>query len=297
MDLAEAPALPSWLAESLPFRRKVARIGEHRIHFIDEGDGRPVFLIHGNPTWSFLWRKVIARLRGRKLRLIAPDLFGFGLSDKPRQLEAHSLDAHVATIQALVEGLDLRDAVVVGQDWGGPIGAGVAARTSGRFTAAVFGNTTFLSPRRPLRTTAFHRFSHVPVVSTLCFRGLGFPLPVLHRVQGDRASIGPFERRAYRYPLPRWADRAGILALARMVPSFDGHPSLSVLDEADRWAKGFDRPTALVWGLRDPILGRALNRLRQAMPHAHVTETQAGHFLQEEVPDALADAVLRVSGA
>src|SRR5439155_570410 len=98
----------------------------------------------------------------------------------------HSLDAHVRTVCGLVDALDLKDAILVGQDWGGPIAAGVAAREPARFTAAVFANTTVLAPRRPIKTALFHRIARLPVLSTLLFRGAGFPLPVLGSVQGDR---------------------------------------------------------------------------------------------------------------
>lgn len=295
VDLTEPPKLPDWLAPHLPFRRGGVEVNGHRIHLIDEGEGRPVLLLHGNPTWSFLWRKVISGLRGKGLRLIAPDLFGFGLSDHPPALGAHTLRAHVDTIAALVDALDLRELVLVAQDWGGPIGAGMAARLPERVTAVVLGNTSVLAPRRPLRPSTFHRLSHVPGLSPALFLGLGFPLPVLGRVQGDPRSMGPLERRAYAFPFPRVRDRAGMLALARMVPNRDGHPSLQTLDRTDAWLRAFGGPASLVWGLRDPILGRALKRHREALPHAHVRETQAGHFLQEEVPEILAEEILRVA--
>lgn len=291
----EPPPLPGWLAEHLPFGRRVARVGEHRLHFIDEGEGPAVLLVHGNPTWSFLWRKVIARIASEGVRAIAPDLIGFGLSDKPRRLGAHTLAQHTALVRELVEALDPGALTIVGQDWGGPIAAGLAAATPGRVRAAVFGNTALLLPKRPIRTTAFHRLSHRPVLSHVVFYALGYPIPLMHRVQGDPASIGPLEKRAYRFPLRRFRDRAGPLALARMVPDADDHPSIAPLSVVDRWARSFDGPTTLVWGRKDPILGRAIFRLREAMPHAKVIETDAGHFLQEEVPDTLAREVLALA--
>lgn len=291
----EAPALPDWLAPAMPFARRMARVDGRRMHLVDHGQGRAVLLLHGNPTWSFLWRKVMTRLDAGRFRMVAPDLIGFGYSDQPAEIAAHSLDLHVRTVLALVEALDLKDCILVAQDWGGPIGAGVAARTGSRVTAAVLGNTTVLTPRRPLRTSTFHRLSRVPVVSDLLFRGLGFPLPVLSRIQGDPRSIGPLERRAYALPFRGWAQRAGPLALARMVPDREGHPTLSLLEEGERWARGFRGPAALVWGTKDPILGRAHGRLKEAMPGAELELTSAGHFLQEEVPERIAAAIERVA--
>ncbi|MBW2254835.1 MAG: alpha/beta fold hydrolase [Deltaproteobacteria bacterium] len=289
----EAPPLPSWLAVELPFRRRMAVIDGVRVHFVDEGNGPPVLLVHGNPTWCYLWRKVIHQVTPG-VRVIAPDLVGLGLSDKPRRPAAHQLEMHLETIRALVRALDLRDLTVVGQDWGGPVAAGVGAREPDRVHGVVFANTAVLPPRRPFRTKGFHRFSQLPVVSDLVFRGLNFPLPVLDRVQGDRSSIGRAEKRAYRWPLRRIRDRAAPLGLARMVPDGEDHPSAAVLDEVGAWVEGFRGPAALVWGSRDPILGRALRRLREGIPQAQVVETQAGHFLQEEVPEELAAAILGV---
>ncbi len=288
------PALPSWLEEELPFNRRVFSDGDHGIHFIDEGSGPPILLLHGNPTWSFLWRKVIRILARENVRIIAPDLVGLGLSDKPRDPRVHTLDFHAGRISALVAALDLRDITIAGQDWGGPIIAVMAARNRQRVRGAVFANTAIRVPRRPPRVTAFHRFSHLPLVSDLVFRVFNLPVPVLHLVQGDRSSIGPAERRAYRYPLRAFKDRVAPLALARLVPTSLDSPTLRTLQEAEDWARSFSGPVRLVWGMRDPILGRSINGIKKLFPDAEVAETDAGHFLQEEVPEELAAAVLQV---
>ncbi len=105
----------------MPFNRRVFSDGDHEIHFIDEGGGPPILLLHGNPTWSFLWRKVIRILARENVRVIAPDLVGLGLSDKPRDPRVHTLDFHAGRISALVAALDIHDITIAGQDWGGPI--------------------------------------------------------------------------------------------------------------------------------------------------------------------------------
>jgi haloalkane dehalogenase len=288
------PPLPPWLEKELPFNRRVFADGEHAIHFIDEGDGRPVLLLHGNPTWSYLWRKVIPILARENVRVIAPDLVGLGLSSKPRDLRIHTLDFHAARISSLVEALDLHDITIAGQDWGGPIIAVTAARNRERIRGAVFANTAIRVPTKPPRMTQFHRFSHRPLISDLAFRVFGYPMGTLHLVQGDRSSIGPAERRAYRWPLRRIKDRTAPLALARLVPLSLDSPALQTLQEAEDWARSFTGPVGLVWGMRDPILGRALRGTRELFPDADVVETDAGHFLQEEVPEELADAILGV---
>ncbi len=304
LSWALPPKLPGWLHRTLPFERRAALVDGQLVHFLDhrcaaDALGHPVLLVHGNPTWSFLWREVIRALCGTGVRVIAPDLVGFGLSSKPLSVGWHTLERHVHVVHALVRALGVDHLTVVGQDWGGPIAAAVAARLDaarpGTVTGAVFANTSVLAPRS-FRGTSFHRLARVPVLSDALFRGLGFPLPLLHTAQGDRASLGRLQRRAYWMPFLNPLHRAGPLALARMVPDGPGHPSVAPLERVDAWVRAFPGPLQLVWGTRDPVLGRALGRHVEALPRAHVVETQAGHFLQEEVPQALARAIAEVSG-
>jgi len=300
MPFTAAPPLPGFLAGDLPFERGAWRLeggpdAGRLVHFVDHGPrgARPVVLVHGNPTWSYLWRKVIVRLP--ELRCVAPDLLGLGLSETIG-LDEHSVDRHARAVAELVDALDLAGAVLVGQDWGGPIGAAAAAWAPRRFAGKVFANTAVVLPER-LRGTAFHRFARRPVVSDLAFRLLGFPQNALHKAQGDRSSIRGRTARAYRWPLRGWRRRAAPLALARMVPDGPDHPSVPALRRAEAWALGDAGPTALVWGTRDPVLGRALDRHAAAFPDAPVTRTDAGHFLQEEVPDELAAAIRQLAAA
>lgn len=264
--------------------------------FVDHGpeSAPPVLLVHGNPTWSFLWRAVIGRLDG--FRVIAPDLIGFGTSDKPRSPKAHQLAVHVDRVARLVEALDLRRFVAVGQDWGGPIAAGTGARLPDRLHGFVFGNTAILRPARPFRPKAFHRLSHVPIVSDLVFRGALFPMWALHRTQGDPKSMSWPARAAYLWPFRHVRDRAGPIGLARMIPNAEDHPSTAEMDRIGTFVEGFKGPAAFVWGNRDPVLGRGLRRHLEALPHARVRETDAGHFLQEEVPEEFVDAIRSVRG-
>jgi haloalkane dehalogenase len=256
---------------------------------IDHGDGPAVVMVHGNPTWSFLWRRVIAAL-GPDVRCIAPDLLGFGLSDKLPRPEDHSVELHVETLVAVVDTLGLDDFVLMGQDWGGVLAMGIGMHRSARVRGRVLGNTAVLPPRRPPRATSFHRLSQT-WAGPLGMRAVNGIVHAMPRVQGDPASLDRTARRAYRWPFRSWSDRAGPLGLARMVPSRPGHPSLEPCDAIGQWAEGWSGPTAMVWGRRDPILGRTLRRHRERLDPGYVVTTDAGHFLQEEVPSALADAV------
>ncbi len=293
--MPKAPTLPLFLAAQLSLHRRTYPLREgadagRKLHYVDEGRAkeRPVVLLHGNPTWSFLWRRVIAELEG--LRCVAPDLLGLGLSDRLPRLEDHGVDRHADAVAELVAALDLEEVVLVGQDWGGPIVAGVGARQPERIAGLVLANTAVALPDVP-RGTAFHRFARMPVISDLVFRGLGFPQNAMRFTQADRRSIRGDVARAYRWPLRRRADRVAPLALARMVPDGPDHPSMPALRRGETWATGFRGPVGLVWGVRDPILGRALQRHERAFPHAVVRRADAGHFLQEEVPEVVAEGI------
>lgn len=296
MPFEAAPPLPDWLAAAFPQTRGAYTLERgadagRRLGFVDHGDRQAlaVVLLHGNPTWSFLWRKVIAALP--RLRCVAPDLLGLGLSSILPRIEDHSVDRHADALVELLDALALPRYVLVGQDWGGGMLTAIGRRRPDRVAGVVLANTSVLVPDRP-RGTAFHRFARQPIISDLAFRGLGLPQSMLWLAQGDFRSLlrGP-AARAYRWPLRRRRDRVAPLALARMVPDGPDHPSMAPLRAGQAWIEGFDGPMALVWGMRDPILGRALRRHERAFPRAPVTTTHAGHFLQEQVPRALATAI------
>ncbi|MBC8069248.1 MAG: alpha/beta fold hydrolase, partial [Deltaproteobacteria bacterium] len=262
MPFHPAPPLPARLAALLPWPRASYELGRGRhagreIHYVDAGprDAEAIVMVHGNPTWSLLWRKVIARMPER--RCVAPDLLGFGMSSRLETIEDHSIDGHADAIAELIEALQLRKVVLVGQDWGGPICTAVGARLPDRIRGVVLGNTSVLVPERP-RGTLFHRFARMRGISELVFVGLGFPQNLMWTVQGDRGSIRGRIAAAYRWPLRHFRDRIGPLALARMVPGDLSHPSIDALRRGERWLLGYGGPVALVWGAKDPLLGRAL---------------------------------------
>jgi len=254
-----------------------------------------VLLVHGNPTWGFLWRKVAGALAGSGLRVVMPDLAGLGLSDKPRDPAWHTLARHAAVVRGLAAGLGDAPIVLAVHDWGGPIGLLGMSELPARLAGLVVTNSVLRPPRPGHRPTTFHRFANLPFVSDLAFHRLGFPQNLLHRTQADPASISGDVAFAYRWPLRARADRAAPLAMARMVPIRDGHPSLPGLRRVEETAAGFTGPAAIVWGDRDPILARALRRTREILPGATVVRVPAGHYLQEEAPVPIADAIREVA--
>jgi cis-3-alkyl-4-acyloxetan-2-one decarboxylase len=271
--------------------------GGVRLHVMESGSGPAVVLLHGNPTWGFTWRKVAKALAGAKLRVVMPDLAGLGLSEKPRDPGFHTLANHARILGALLDSIAPAPLVLVLHDWGGPIGLAALSDRPGRLAGLVVTNTRVGPPRPDSRGSRFHRFANLPVVSDVAFRLLGFPQNVLHTTQADPASIRGDVARAYRWPLRRLSDRAAPLALARMVPyRRPDHPSMAGLQRSLEVAKRFRGPAAIVWGERDPILARALRSVEEALPAAAVKRVPAGHFLQEEAPADIAEAIRDVAG-
>ena len=296
MEKLPAPDLPAWIAKEVPFTRYRVAVGDGlHMHVMETGRGRPVLMVHGNPTWGFLYREVAMRLQGQGLRLIMPDLIGFGFSDKPRDFAAHSIRNHSKWLGSLIDQLDLRQVTLVCQDWGGAIGVHPFTTRPDRLAGMVVLNTVLDAPPPGFKPTAFHRLSHMPLVSDFVFRLLPLPQAALHLAQGDKSTISGNIARAYRYPFRRIGDRVAPLATARMAVDRMGHPSIPALEECAAFVRSFDGPKAMVWGRRDPVLARALKRTKALLGDPPVTETQAGHFLQEEVPDEIAAAVLDVS--
>lgn len=291
------PALPTWLEPQVPFKRYRVQVGGYQMHVMEQGRGRPVLLLHGNPTWGYLYRKVARELAGEPLRLIMPDLIGLGFSDKPRDPLAHQLDHHASWLGSLLDQLDVENLIFVGQDWGGPIGLRALADRPKLMTGLVLLNTVVGPPRPEFKPTTFHRFARMPIVSDIAFGRMGFPEIAMHQVQGDRKSISGEVRRAYRYPLRKFTDRVAPLALARMVPDGQDHPSVEPLTHCQEFVMSFEGPIDVVWGRKDPVLGSVGRHLERTLPSARFTWTDAGHFLQEEVPQPIADAVRRVHAA
>ncbi|HEX6399161.1 MAG TPA: haloalkane dehalogenase [Actinomycetota bacterium] len=247
-----------------------------RLHYLDEGAGPPVLLLHGEPTWSYLYRKVIPELVPGA-RAIAPDFLGFGRSDKPLALEDYSYERHTDSIHRLVEELDLRDLTIVVQDWGGPIGLRVAVERPERVARLVVLNTGIDAGRPPseewLRFRAFVRRHGAELVPGRLVR-ISCVQPLADEVE-----------EAYSAPWPVPESKAGVLAFPELVPTEPEHPStepmLRVREALARWQK----PALVLFSDSDPIFTpRVAERIAAHIPGAGAAEivADAGHFLQED---------------
>ncbi|MGH3071136.1 MAG: haloalkane dehalogenase [Gaiellaceae bacterium] len=247
-----------------------------RLHYLDEGDGPAVLLLHGEPTWSYLYRKVIPELTPTA-RAIAPDYFGFGRSDKPLRIEDYTYDFHVRAITRLAEELDLRDATVVVQDWGGPIGLRLAVENPDRIAKLVIMNTGIGGGRPP--SEEWLRFRDwMRRLGTELIPGRLVKISAVQPIEDDVVD-------AYSAPWPVAESKAGILVFPDLVPISPAHPDLPahlrVREELARW----DRPALVLFSDSDPIFSpRHAERIAAHIPGALEPEIVegAGHFLQED---------------
>lgn len=267
--------------------------GGLRVHVMEQGEGRPVLLFHGNPTWGYLYRKVAAELAGEPYRLIMPDLIGFGFSDRADHRGEYNLANHTRWMGELVGSLELGTATFVVQDWGGPIGLHVAHQYPGLMSGLVVMNTSIGPPKPGFKPTLFHRVFSTRL-GEWAARWFSLPHAAMHLAQADRRSIGRTVRRAYTHPLRGRRGHEAVVEAVRMVPQDMDHPSIPFLEEGGRAAESFEGPKAIVWGDKDPVLGKLRRRVTRQLPDAEVTVTDAGHFLQEEVPPEIATAIRSV---
>lgn len=286
--------LPDWIEKMLPAGTRHDEFASSlgRLHFLRRGDGRQVVLVHGNPTWSFLWRKVMNELPPDQYEALAPDLMNLGLSDDLKTGD-FNLESHVRYMSEYFRSQLKPGAILVVQDWGGPIGLLAASRVPELFAGFVILNTGIAAPRFPLRLSWFHRLSNLPVLSDFVFGVLGFPLRSLHTVQADKSSIRGAVAKAYRFPIGLSRRRSALL-YARMVPSSENHPSLPFFHDLERFC-GTLKNVEVVWGTQDPILGTRVKSVRKVLSQARMTEVPAGHFLQEEAASEIAQAISRIA--
>lgn len=247
-----------------------------RLAYIDEGEGRPVVLFHGEPTWSFLWRKVMPPLLDAGFRCVAPDCAGFGRSDKPVDFGWYSYDRHVETIAPLIEELDLTDAVAVVHDWGGPIGMRLFAEHADRFSALVVMDTGLFTGEQPM-TDAWKTFRD--------FVERTEDLPISMLVSGATArGMDDEVVAAYDAPFPTKESKAGARAFPLMLPTSPEMPGAAAGKRVLEALREDERPKLALWADSDPVIPPKVgSRLAAAIgaPEPELIEN-ASHFLQED---------------
>jgi haloalkane dehalogenase len=247
-----------------------------RMHYVDEGAGPPVLLLHGEPTWSYLYRKTIPPLL-EVGRVIAPDYFGFGRSDKPVEREWYTFDRHTESVERLVDELDLRDATVVVQDWGGPIGCRLAVERPKRIARLVVLNTGLYSGRPP--SDEWLRFRDF-------VRRVGTELRPGQLVRITCVSELPDEVvAAYDAPHPTPESLTGPLMFPELVPTEPEHPSAAAMLAVREAMSGWEGRALVFFSDSDPIFSpRVAERIAELLPYGELQPPVegAGHFLQED---------------
>ncbi|OBH20353.1 MULTISPECIES: haloalkane dehalogenase [unclassified Mycobacterium] len=260
-----------------------------RMHFLDEGpaDGPPIVLLHGEPTWSYLYRTMIQPLADAGNRVLAPDLIGFGRSDKPGRIGDYTYQRHVEWVTSWFERLNLKDATLFVQDWGSLIGLRIAAEQGDRIARLVVANGFLPTAQRPTPPAfyawrAFARYS--PVLPAGRIVSVGTVRRVPARV-----------RAGYDAPFPDKSYQAGARAFPQLVPTSPDDPAIPANRAAWKVLGQWEKPCLAIFGARDPILGRADRPLIQhipgaaGQPHARIN---AGHFIQEDSGPELAERIL-----
>lgn len=266
--------------------------GSLRMAYVQAGpeDGPPVLLLHGEPSWSYLYRTVIPPLVEAGLRAIAVDLVGFGRSDKPERVEDHTYARHVEWVRALAfDALDLRDVTVVGQDWGGMIGLRLVVEHADRVARVVAANTGLLTGDQPM-PEVWHRFKEaVRTAQTL---------DVGRAVQsGCLKPLADEVRAAYDAPFPDESFKAGPRAMPELVPITPDDPETEANRSAWAALSSWRKPFLVAFSDSDPITGPMAPVLAEVVPGAHgiqhPTIVGAGHFLQEDAGAALGQEIAR----
>jgi cis-3-alkyl-4-acyloxetan-2-one decarboxylase len=277
---------------TFPFAPNHLDAAGFRLHYVDEGPraAAPILFMHGNGTWSYLWRRQIASLSGGGRRCVAFDHLGFGRSDKPPQLGRYSLQTHVENALAVVDQLDLRDILLVVHDWGGPIGLGALLERRDRLRGVVLMNTwawelpSFLPPfLREFRTEGLGEI--------LALGGNLF----VESIPGGMAkrTVDPVMMDAYRAPFPDYWSRVGTLAFQREIPLTERDRSAPLMGSIHKRLPEIDVPVLLIWGMRDRVFQPVfLEQWQELFPHARSVELDgAAHFVVEDEPDAVTSAI------
>ena len=290
-----ADHLPGW-----PYDTRRTLIGGHHMAYVDEGSGPPVLLVHGNPTWGFYYRALVAALPPLGLRAIAPDHIGMGRSEKPSTAAyPHTLARRVADFGEFVDGLGLTEPLsLVVHDWGGAIALAWAVDNVERVDKLLVLNTGAF-PIPPDKTLPWSlAAARVPVLGGVAVRGLNaFSLGALVVATGRRRVLGREARVGLTAPYDRPSSRVAVHEFVRDIPMSPADPAYAVLARTEsRLHLLGDRPTAVCWGMRDPVFDAAvLDHLLTLLPQAEVHRyADAGHYVLEDVAERIVSVATRL---
>lgn len=281
-----AERLPADVRKHYPFEGKRLTLKSgHHLHFVDEGKGDPLLFVHGNPTWSFYWRRLVQAFAG-SYRCLAPDHLGCGLSDKPQDW-SYRLADHVDNLVQLIEALDLRKITLVVHDWGGAIGFGAALKLPDRVSRVVIFNTGCFEGPIPWEI----RSCRVPGIGALAIRGLnGFVRVGLFRAIADRRRFNDGVGHGYLAPYDSWEHRIANLRFVQDIPLEADHPTRAYFESIGEGVRSFaDRPSMIVWGEQDfcftPHYRKGfIERLPQSEVHVF---DDASHWVVEDAHDRI----------
>jgi haloalkane dehalogenase len=268
-----------------PYAPRYREVEGLRLAHIDEGTGAPVLFMHGEPTWSFLWRHLIGPVRDAGYRCIAPDMVGFGRSDKPTDIDWYSYDRHVALAATILEDLDLRGTTIVVHDWGGPIGLRLAVEHAERIDRIVMLDTGLFNGHQRM-TDAWIAFRD--------FTARTEDLPVGFLVRGGcHTDPGDEVIAAYEAPYPNAASKAAARAFPQLIPHTPDAPGAAAGQRVLEALREDRRPTLMLWGDSDPVLPPPVGERFAASigrPPPRLIEG-GGHFLQEDCGPRLGEIV------
>ena len=285
-------AVPDPIRDGFPegaaFERFTPAGQDAALAYVEAGEGRPVLFVHGNPTWSWLYRRPMAALTGSH-RCVAVDHVGMGRSDKPAEYP-YTLDRHAGNLLALIRELGLTGITLVVHDWGGPIGLLAAVREPGRFSKLVVSNTAaFRSDRMPWQIG----LARSPIGGLLVRGPNLFVRGLMRQGVEDPAKLSPADRRGYFWPYDSWVNRVALHRFVQDVPTASNHPSWPALVEVEEGLPTLaDKPTLLLWGERDWCFGPPfLTEFQRRMPWAETVALPAGHLVMEDEPERYAAAL------
>ncbi|MGC6477558.1 MAG: haloalkane dehalogenase [Ilumatobacteraceae bacterium] len=297
MQVARTPDERFEALPNFPFEPHYAEIddgegGRLRVHYVDEGprDGHTVLLLHGEPSWCFLYRHIIPQLVDGGCRVIAPDLVGFGKSDKPTEKSDYTYNRHVNWMQAaIIDHLGISDATFFGQDWGGLIGLRLVAENASRFARVVISNTGLPTGDHPL-TEAFMAWQHYSKTSPDFEIGRLINAATVRELLADEIS-------AYDAPFPDDSYKAGARIFPSLVPTAPDDPTASANRAAWEILDSWEKPFLCCFSDRDPVTRGGdrtfLSRVPGTAGQPHETIENAHHFVQEDSPNDVARIILQ----